>query len=197
MTSTPAEINMKNLNASFTMNKSLSDSAGPMLKMQGVGWAIRTAAEYSTVTLNMKQHTNDAGFSQLDQEQVATGGITSTEERTLTGEVTEKDNKLWGKVKGYSKFGDFASLKNSHPDIAEKEEEWLREDWDEETLSGNVVETFSESLEKGWTALSIWGFANIGQNGAAPIRRHTRKVLCKSKDKSEVFKVKLVYDYKP
>ena len=88
--STPAEINLRNLNGTFVMNKTLSDSAIPMLKMQGVSWLVQQAANYSTVTLKLKQYTDEEGVVHLDQEQITTGGLTSTEERKLNGEVGEK-----------------------------------------------------------------------------------------------------------
>ena len=96
----PASVTTANLTGSYTLNAKLSDSSQAVLKMQNIGWVVRQAAAYSTVTVSLKQYTDDKGLVNLDQEQVSTGGIRNGEERVLDGEWRESENKIWGKVKG-------------------------------------------------------------------------------------------------
>ena len=96
----PASVTTANLSGSYTLNAKLSDSSQAVLKLQNVGWVVRQAAAYSTVTITLKQYTDDKGVVHLDQDQTSTGGIRNEEERVLNGEWGESENKIWGKVKG-------------------------------------------------------------------------------------------------
>ena len=91
------------MSGSYTLSKTLSDSSQAVLKMQNVAFIIRQAVQYSTVTVTLKQYTDAQGRVHLDQEQVSTGGIKNNEERVLDGNEENKENKIWGKVKGRSR----------------------------------------------------------------------------------------------
>lgn len=95
----PASVSTADLSGTYTLNGKLSDPMDAVLKMQGVGWLVRQAASYSTVTVTMKQYVKDGAVC-LDVDQVSTGGIRSKEERVLNWEWREKDDRIWGKVRG-------------------------------------------------------------------------------------------------
>ncbi len=95
----PSTVTPSNLTGTYSLNKKLSDSMDAVLKMQGVGWLVRQAAAYSAISVSMKQYERD-GKVCLDVEQVSTGGLKSEEERVLDWEWREKDDRIWGKVKG-------------------------------------------------------------------------------------------------
>jgi len=98
-TSVPPSTTVSNMTGTYTLNKSLSDSTDALLKMQGVGWVVRQAAAYSSISISMRQYTAD-DKPHLDVEQTSTGGLKSTEERVLDWQWGEKDDKIWGKVRG-------------------------------------------------------------------------------------------------
>lgn len=62
----------------------------------------------------------------------------------------------------------------------------MKQGWDSE----DVLESFVESLDNGWTALQYWGFADV-----EGVRRHVRQVVTK-KGKDEL-RIRLVYDWAP
>lgn len=99
----PPTVTIHNMTGTYTLSKQQSDSSQAVLKMQGIGWLVRQAVQYSTITLHMKHYTDDAGLSHLDQESVSTGNVSSVENREMNGEWGEAENKIWGKVKGTTK----------------------------------------------------------------------------------------------
>lgn len=99
----PPEKTVHNLNGTWDMNKTLSDNTTAMLKLQGIPWLVQQAANYSAVQLILKQYTDDEGKVHVDQEQISTGNMRQTEERTLTGEWADREVKYWGQVKGFAK----------------------------------------------------------------------------------------------
>lgn len=70
--------------------------------------------------------------------------------------------------------------------ISDISDEKLKQGWDGE----EVMESYVESLDNGWTALQLWGFADV-----EGVRRHVRLVVTK-KGKDEL-RIKLVYDWAP
>lgn len=101
MASVPAEINVKNITGSYAMNKKISDSTTSTLKLQKIPWLVQQAANYSNVTVNLKQYKDDAGVEHIDQEQVSSVN-TQHEPRILDNVMHERDIQYWGKVKGRS-----------------------------------------------------------------------------------------------
>lgn len=95
----PSTVGPSNMSGTYTLNKTLSDSMEAVLKMQGVGWLVRQAAAFSNITVTMRQYVKD-GVMCLDVEQVSTGGLKSQEERVLNWQWREKDDRIWGRVKG-------------------------------------------------------------------------------------------------
>lgn len=100
----PPTTSVANMSGTYTLNKTLSDSTDALLKMQSVGWIVRQAAAYSNISITMKQYAEaGTGTVRLDVDQASTGGIRSSEERVLDWEWREKDDKIWGKVRGRSR----------------------------------------------------------------------------------------------
>ena len=92
-------------------------------------------------------------------------------------EPTEKENWIWGKVRGRSRYASPSGL----------EDQYLREWWDEGT---DVVEGWAESMTDGWTAHQAWGFAEVEGE-----RRHVRRILAKKKGWKDL-RIRMVYDWK-
>lgn len=182
----PTHITTRNLSGVYTMNKQLSDSSQQTLKMQNVGWLVRQAVQYSNIEVTLKQYTTPAEgdkpeVEHLDQYQVSTGGMGNSEERIMDWQTGVIKNKIWGEVRGRSRYATLDQI----------EEAWLTEGWDETcTGQGEIVEGYVESVKDGWTAYQIWGFAVVeGQ------RRHVRRILAKRKGWKDE-KVRMVYDWK-
>jgi hypothetical protein len=96
----PSNVTAKDTSGTYVLNKTLSDSSQELLKMQNVGWLVRQAIAYSTITVTIKDFVDDEGKRHLEQHQVSLGGITNDDNRVLDGEWRENENKIWGKVKG-------------------------------------------------------------------------------------------------
>lgn len=150
---------------------------------QGVSWLVRQAIKWSTITLYIKQYTDEAGQTHIDINQQSSGGYSNQEERTLNWEFHEKDDKVFGKIKGRSRYV-------SRDDV---EEPYLKDGWDQKFLDeakGELVQNYVESLSGNkWIADQTWGFEVIKGE-----RRYVRHVYA-HKGK-EVHRIKLVYDWK-
>ena len=175
----PPEVSTANFSGTYTLNKTLSDSSDAVLKMQGVGWLVRQAVKYSTITVTMKDYVDEEGVRHVDVEQVSTGGIRNEEERPVDWTWREKVDSIWGKLRGRTRF----------VKLSEVEDAYLKSGWDKGCQDGEVLEGMIESLADTWTAQQIWGFAEV--NGE---RKHVRRVLT-SKGKEE-HRIRLVYDWK-
>ncbi|KAI5210623.1 hypothetical protein E4T39_00170 [Aureobasidium subglaciale] len=188
----PDTVNLRNLSGTYNLhgtytednqNKSLSDSSDAALKMQGIGWVVRQAVKYSNITLHVKQFVDENGLEHIDNEQVTTGNIRNTEERVVDYEWHEKDDKVFGKVSGRSRFVKLNEVQN----------DYLKQGWDEQFLAqadNEVFQTIVDSVGKNpnWTADQVWGFEVVdGQ------KRHTRRVVVKRG--KEEHKLRLVYDW--
>ena len=99
----PAEKTVQDMNGIYVLNKTLSDSVDELLQLQNIGWIIRKAVAYSTITVTMNQYKDDSGKVHLDQTQRSTGGITNAEARILDWEPMETKNAIWGQVKGQNR----------------------------------------------------------------------------------------------
>lgn len=147
-----------------------------------MSWLVRQAIKWSTITLHVKQYTDDDGLVHIDIEQIASAGSANQEERILNWEFAEKEDKVFGKVRGKSRF-----VKAS-----EVEEPYLKEGWDQKFLDdgkGEVIQNYVESISSTWTAEQTWGFEVIKTE-----RRYVRHVFAKKG--KEQHRIKLVYDWK-
>ena len=176
----PSHITVENLSGTYILNRTLSDSSQSVLKMQNVGFLIRQAVAYSTVTVTLKQYSTEDSKRHLDQEQLSTGGIKNFEDRIMDWEPTEKYNWIWGKVNGKSRY----------TRLSEIEDAFLKEGWEKGCVEGEIVEGYAESVTDGWAARQVWGFAEVeGQ------RKHVRRILS-TKPGHESLRIRSVYDWK-
>ncbi|KAK3675721.1 hypothetical protein LTR78_004362 [Recurvomyces mirabilis] len=170
----PAEKTTRDMNGTYVLNKTLSDSVDELLQLQNIGWIIRKAVAYSTVTVVLKQYADDGGKAHLDQVQRSTGGITNQEARVLDWEPMETKNAIWGQVKGQNRF-----IK-----VADLTDDFLKQDWD----GDEVVEATNESMTDTWKAVQVMGFAIVDGK-----RRQVRRIVGSKGQK--VIKVRQVYDW--
>lgn len=132
--------------------------------------------------LHVEEWVDEAGHTHVDIDQVSSGGYKSTEERTLDWVEVEKEDKVFGKVKGRSRF----------VKLDEIDDDFLKQGWDQKFLDDNdreIIQSYTESVGKkpNWTANQVWGFEI--KDGK---RMYARHVVAKKG--SEVHKVKLYYD---
>ena len=194
----PPQITVSNLSGIYTLNSTLSDNSQQTLKMQSVSWLVRQAVQYSSIETTLKQYTTtptsmspDSGIPgpdglvhHLDQYQLSTGGIRNFEDRVMDWQTTVKPNKIWGEVRGRSRYIALPAIETDDP--------WLKEGWDD-SCSGEgkvVVEGYVEGVKEGWSAHQIWGFAVVGGE-----RRHVRKILARRQGWKDE-RVRMVYDWK-
>jgi hypothetical protein len=181
-------------------NKSLSDSFDPVLALQGVGYMIRTALGFATITQHLRQSPttgeDGAPTTAITIDQVITSGLKgSVENRTLDWHFRGHTDWLFGTVEGRSRYSTLAKIVEEnkgkdHGFITEEDAKFLVEGWLKETEDGEIVEAFADNEGSKWIALQIWGFAEIGGE-----RRLTRRFAIRRKDRDEVVRVRMVYDY--
>jgi len=175
----PPEVSLKDLSGQWVMNKTLSDDTDPILILQGIGWFLRKAISYATITLTIKEYTSEDSLTHIDIDQVATGGISgTTENRTLDWQFRDHEDGIFGKVKGRSRWLNLADL--------DDDDEFLRQGWLDE--GGEFVQSYVESVDNGWTANQVWGFEEL--DGKRYYVRHV--VVRKGDDWKEA---RLVYDF--
>jgi hypothetical protein len=178
-------------------NKSLSDAFEPVLSLQGVGYLTRKALGLATVTQHLRQSPTTGEDGQpttaITIDQMITGGFKgSVENRTLDWHFRGHTDWLFGTVEGRSRYSTIAKVveESKGQGITEEDAKFLAEGWLKETEEGEVVEAFADNDGNQWIALQIWGFADIGGE-----RKLTRRFAIRRKDKEEVVRVRMVYDY--
>lgn len=125
--------------------------------------------------------------------QFATGGIKgNTETRILDWQFREHSDWLFGTVSGRSRYNTLKAVleESKGKENIEEDAKFVTEGWLKETEEGEVVESYGDNEGNKWVALQLWGFAEI--NGE---RRFTRRFAVRRKDKNEVVRIRLVYDY--
>ncbi|OTB02298.1 hypothetical protein M426DRAFT_322724 [Hypoxylon sp. CI-4A] len=209
----PATKTIGDLNGTWVLNKSLSDSVEPGLALQGIGWLIRKAVNSTTVTLQVKQYrgvptpAEGAGgevVTRIDIQQIASAGVKgTTENRCLDFVFREHSDWLFGHVRGRSRWigaEELRALASSEDGEARKgswvDSDFIARDWleadaekggpDGETHILNHV----ESLDNGWTATQVWGFQDVGGE-----RRYVRNIVIGKEGKFAEFK--MIYDWSP
>ncbi|CAN9339956.1 unnamed protein product [Alternaria sp. RS040] len=193
----PSSADIKNLQGKWVMNKSLSDAFDPVLSLQGIGWLTRKALGAATITQHLYQSPttgeDNTPTTHIKIDQLITGGLKgSVENRTLDWHYREHTDWLFGTVKGRSRYSTMAKTVEEGKSGGAKEEDikFLAEGWLKETENGDIVESYVDNEGNAWTAWQIWGFADIGGE-----RKLTRKFVVRKKNKDEVVRVRLVYDY--
>lgn len=183
--------------ANDIQNKSLSDAFDPVLALQGIGWLTRKAIGAATVTQTMRQSSvtgeNGESVTQIALEQTATGGLKgSTETRVTDWYPRGHSDWLFGTVEGKSRYNTLAKIQeeNKGQGVLEEDAKYLAEGWLQESAEGDIFESFVDNAGNKWTAWQVWGFAEIGGE-----RKQTRRLVIRKKDKDQVQRVRLVYDY--
>jgi hypothetical protein len=156
---------------------------------QGIGWLIRKAIGYMTVTLVTKEYKDDAGVFHIDIEQPGAAGIKGTTElRQLDDSWQEHEDHVFGAVKGRSKWIKISDLKDDDADQA-----YLKKGWSQETIDDEAVDSYVESIKNGWTAHQVWGFEDVEVDGNKQ-RMYVRHVVVKKADKT--IHARLIYEFK-
>jgi hypothetical protein len=136
-----------------------------------------------TVTLVIKEYTDDDGTVHIDIVQPGTAGIEGTSElRQVNGEWRDHEDHIFGLVKGTTKWIKISDLKDDDED-----EKFLKQNWLPETVESEAVDSWVESVN-GWTARQIWGFADVDG-----VRHYVRRVVVKKGTKTQ--QQVLVYDF--
>jgi len=182
----PATANIKNLNGVWIMNKTESDPTDPILQLQGIGWIIRKAIGLMTVTLIVRQSTEEDGGESILIQQPGTAGIEGTEEKRHIPADNDKEYRdhqdhIFGTVKSYSQWRKLSELSDTDED-----DKFLKDGWLDEP---DYIETNAENQGNGWVARQVWGFAETGG-----VRKYTRRVVVKKG--KDVKRARLVYDFK-
>ena len=71
--------------------------------------------------------------------------------------------------------------------LADVKDDYLKQGW--ESPDGDFIESYVESVTDTWTALQIYGIAEVDG-----VRRHVRRVVTKKGSKVE--RIRLIYDWK-
>jgi hypothetical protein len=175
-------------------NKSLSDAFEPVLALQGVGYITRKALTLATITQHLRQSPttgeDSAPTTAITIDQMITGGFKgSVENRTLDWHFRGHTDWLFGTVEGRSRYSTLAKILEENKGkgngvITEEDAKFLAEGWLKETEEGEIVEAFADNEGSKWIALQIGGE-----------RRLTRRFAIRRKDRDEVVRVRMVYDY--
>lgn len=103
---------------------------------------MRKAIALATVTLAIKQYVDeDGGVTHIDIESTATGGIVTTELRTLDWQVRDHEDRIFGKVEGQTRWVKLADV---------DDDDFLKIGWDD--MEGEHVQSYVKSKNNGWTA---------------------------------------------
>ncbi|KAF2468073.1 uncharacterized protein BDR25DRAFT_232582 [Lindgomyces ingoldianus] len=193
----PSEKTIRSLDGKWIINKTLSDSTDPVLALQGMGWLTRKAIGLATVTQHLKSYTEPpednptgAPITHIEIQQTASGGLKGTsEKRILDWQFRPHSDYLFGDLRGRSRWNTLTKLKEEYAGKAlEQDAEFLCEGWLEETVNGEVVDSFVENEGKGWTAWQIWGFAEVDG-----VRMLTRRFVVRRGEEAK--SCRLIYDW--
>ncbi|KAJ5898973.1 hypothetical protein N7495_003717 [Penicillium taxi] len=210
----PADITIKNLNGQWVMDTTQSNPFDPILDLQGVGWLLRKALAYATITLQIREYTDteDSTIYHIDIQQVVTGGINGNkEERKMNWAVREHKDNIFGEVAGCSRLicgakGEDGKVRPALDMQTKVDEEtdatikrFLRGEIyaDGSASEGFIADIVDEELfvqswvvnaASGWTAEQVWGFEIVDGE-----RRHTRRVAVAKGNKLEM--ARLVYTF--
>ncbi|ORY15018.1 hypothetical protein BCR34DRAFT_509013 [Clohesyomyces aquaticus] len=198
----PASVTIKTLDGKWVIDKTHSDSFDPVLALQGVGWLLRKGLSLATVTQALKSWSaspedspSSSPVTHIQIDQSGTGGVKGTTElRILDWQYRAHEDWLFGAVKGRSRWNTLKGLKEEYvgkgKGVIEEDVLFLIKEgeWGQDTVDGEVVESYVENEEKGWTAWQIWGFTEVGGK-----RRLIRRFVVRKGESVE--RIRLVYDW--
>lgn len=162
-----------------------------------MGWVLRKAVGLASVTQDLRCYTSPAdddpsgpAVTHIDFDNNAAGMKGTTERRTLDWKERSNSDYLFGDLVGRSRWNTLKGVleENKGKGAIEEDAKYLCEGWLEETVEGEVVESWNQNKEKGWTGWQIWGFATIeGQ------RMLVRRFVVRKGEKAE--RIRLVYGW--
>lgn len=184
----PPEVTIKNLRGTFISAKHLSDNPDELLRLQGMSWFKRQAVAAFNLTLAVKHYTDDAGVEHVDIDQKLSGGIPGgSDNHPLDYIERPYIDDVFGPL----------VFKSRRAPILEIEEEFLKQDWADDTIADGVIHTVAWSDGKTespkWKAEQAWGFQII-KGERKHVKRIVLTLLDPNKQRSPV-QVRLVYDY--
>lgn len=104
---------------------------------------MRRIIAVATVTLTISEYIKD-DVTHIDISQVATGGISSVENRTLDWEFRDHSDRIFGDVKGRSRWVKLEDV---------DDDEFLKKGYDD--MEGEHVQGWVENKGRGWTANQV------------------------------------------
>ncbi|KAK1961597.1 hypothetical protein LY78DRAFT_588372 [Colletotrichum sublineola] len=180
----PDSKTIRDLNGTWTVNRSLSDDLSETLGAQGLSWITRKVLTSGGISLTITQNSvasPEPGASviyQLCQEQTVTpGNFKSEDVYLLDGVERDQRTQAFGALLTSVKFVLIEEARDK--ELAKR----LRDGGVEE-----VIEEFSTSKRGGWSTLTTWAVENIGGE-----RRFTQSSITEKSGKS--VRARLVYDY--
>lgn len=182
--SVPTDIDSRNFQGVYVLNKGQSDSFDDVLRVQGMGWAKRKVVSSATPTLYIKHFKDSDGNEHVQTTQEGPMGLKGgSEERMLDGSRIQQESPAFGPV--------LHSIQRARVD--ELDSDWQKEGWSLDTIEHGVIlarlEGDTSKGGKSWVTSQVWGFADIEGE-----RKHVRKVHAKGSDE-ETIMCRLVYDY--
>ncbi|KAI3317860.1 hypothetical protein HD806DRAFT_550204 [Xylariaceae sp. AK1471] len=193
----PPEITIDNLQGTWRMNKTLSDSMDSALELQGMPWIIRKAVSFATITGRLSQKKDESGVTVIQVAQTATGGIKGeTEIYRLDGSETTQGSGMFGVQKIRTRWLDLSIGENGDESsvptnlAGQPTYPWLLQGWLKEASinSPGHINALVINEKAGWTTEQLWGFSMI--EGSR--RRVTKFLISKG---SDVVKMRVVYDW--
>jgi hypothetical protein len=135
-----------------------------------MGWFLRKAVGLAAVTQDLRSYTappdddpSGTPVTHIDFDNNAAGLKGTTERRTLDWKERADSNYLFGNVEGKTRWNTLAGIleENKGKDVIEEDAKYLCEGWLPETTEGEVVESWTQNKEKGWSGWQVWGFATV------------------------------------
>jgi hypothetical protein len=176
----PTEASLVNLNGRWSINQSLSDPYGSILKAQEVNWLTRKVLTMSPVVASIQQRVNEAQLTCITIHSKPSSGLPrTTEQRVLNGESRELTHALFGRIRGRTEWVERADLPA----------EWLGAGLEvDASANGRIILMTTEHLDINATTYQANGFEVVSSQ-----RHYVRRVEVRKGD--DVTRVRLVYDY--
>ena len=162
-----------------------------------MGWVMRKAVNLASVTQDLRSYTSPpednpsgAPVTHIDFDNNAAGMKGTTEKRTLDWKERPNSDYLFGDLVAKSRWNTLAGILKENKGKAgiEEDAKYLCEGWLPETAEGEVVESWNQNKERGWTGWQIWGFATVEGE-----RMLVRKFVVRKGEKAE--RIRLVYGW--
>ncbi|KAK4164416.1 hypothetical protein QBC43DRAFT_318095 [Cladorrhinum sp. PSN259] len=195
--SAPATKTIHDLNGTWVMSKTLSDDMDPSLVIQGIPWIVRKAVSWATITGNLTQKKDTAGYTAITIAQTATGGIKGeTETHRIDNSEIAHSSAMFGTQRVRTSWLDLVNHKPATGvSTGEGLDPYLTEGWLEDGGNdgspGHILVHVS-SDKSGWTAQQVWGFALIDGK-----RHFVKRFIVRNREQDQRADVRIVYEWVP